>query len=57
LISAAFPAIAAVSSSLPFVFFGGMMVLQFVLVTLYLPETMGLTLESLGQTMETSTPQ
>jgi sugar porter (SP) family MFS transporter len=45
LVSALFPAIAAYSQSLPFVFFSVMMLLQFILVLWFLPETKGITLE------------
>jgi len=56
LISALFPAIAAVSSSLPFVFFSLMMGLQFFLVLRYLPETKGVSLEQLGRTLGNAPP-
>jgi sugar porter (SP) family MFS transporter len=45
LISQAFPPIAALSKSGPFVFFSAMMVLQLVLALRYLPETRGVALE------------
>ncbi len=45
LVAALFPAIAAYSQSLPFVFFSVMMLLQFILVLWFLPETKGITLE------------
>jgi len=51
LISALFPAIAALSSSIPFVFFGLMMLLQFLLVLWFLPETRGVALERMGSAM------
>jgi sugar porter (SP) family MFS transporter len=51
LISALFPAIAAMSSSIPFLFFSLMMVLQFILVLWFLPETKGVTLERMGHAM------
>jgi len=51
LISALFPAIAAWSAATPFVFFSLMMVLQFVLVLWFLPETKGVTLEHMGLAM------
>lgn len=47
LISMGFPAIAALSKSVPFAFFSAMMVLQLILTRLYLPETKGLSLERL----------
>jgi sugar porter (SP) family MFS transporter len=49
LISALFPAIAALSTSIPFVFFSLMMVLQFFLVLWFLPETKGVQLEQMGR--------
>jgi hypothetical protein len=51
LISALFPAIAALSSSIPFLFFSLMMVLQFILVLWFLPETKGVALERMGHAM------
>jgi sugar porter (SP) family MFS transporter len=45
LISAVFPALAAVSRSIPFAFFSLMMVLQFCLVLRFFPETKGVELE------------
>jgi sugar porter (SP) family MFS transporter len=51
LISAMFPAIAALSASIPFMFFSLMMVLQFVLVLWFLPETKGVALEQMASTM------
>jgi sugar porter (SP) family MFS transporter len=51
LISALFPAIAALSTSIPFVFFSLMMVLQFMLVLWFLPETKGVALERMGSAM------
>ena len=51
LISASFPAIAAFSSSIPFLFFGLMMVLQFMLVLWFMPETRGVQLERMGRAM------
>lgn len=51
LISLGFPAIAAVSKSVPFMFFGVMMVLQLVFALRYLPETRGATLERLEVAM------
>jgi sugar porter (SP) family MFS transporter len=49
LISALFPAIAALSTSIPFVFFSLMMVLQFFLVLWFLPETKGVQLEQMDR--------
>jgi sugar porter (SP) family MFS transporter len=46
-IAAAFPVIAALSVSLPFYFFAAMMLLQFVVVLSYFPETKGVPLEEL----------
>jgi sugar porter (SP) family MFS transporter len=54
LISALFPAIAALSTSIPFVFFSLMMALQFVLVLWFLPETRGVQLEQMGRAMYAS---
>lgn len=51
LISASFPAIAAMSSSIPFLFFSLMMVLQFILALWFLPETKGVALERMGHAM------
>jgi MFS family permease len=51
LISALFPAIAALSASIPFVFFSLMMALQFVLVLWFLPETRGVQLEQMADAM------
>ena len=44
-ISWIFPAVAAASGSLPFFFFGAMMVVQFFVVLMVYPETKGVTLE------------
>jgi len=46
-ISLVFPVMAAKSGGYPFVFFAAMMVLQFVVVLLFYPETKGLSLEEL----------
>jgi len=46
-ISFAFPAVAAWSKSIPFVFFAAMMVLQFFVVLFVYPETSGVTLEQM----------
>jgi sugar porter (SP) family MFS transporter len=51
LISAMFPAIASRSQSIPFLFFSLMMLLQFLLVRWFLPETKGVALERMGRTM------
>jgi sugar porter (SP) family MFS transporter len=51
LVSALFPAIAALSASIPFVFFSLMMALQFVLVLWFLPETRGVQLEQMAAAM------
>jgi sugar porter (SP) family MFS transporter len=52
-IAALFPAIAAYSRPAPFVFFSAMMLLQFVFVLVYLPETRGVALERMGQALGT----
>jgi len=46
-ISGTFPAMAAKSGGYPFVFFAAMMVLQFVVVLLFFPETKGVSLEEM----------
>jgi hypothetical protein len=46
-ISLLFPIIAAHSGGAPFLFFSGMMVLQFLVVWFFYPETKGTTLEEL----------
>jgi SP family arabinose:H+ symporter-like MFS transporter len=46
-ISFTFPVLAESSRSAPFVFFSGMMVLQFFVVLFFYPETKGLSLEAL----------
>lgn len=51
LISALFPAIAALSTSIPFLFFSLMMALQFVLVLWFLPETKGVPLERMQRAL------
>ncbi len=51
LISTAFPAVAALSRPLPFVFFSLLMALQFVLVLKYLPETKGVALEHMDHVL------
>jgi sugar porter (SP) family MFS transporter len=55
LISGLFPAIAALSTSIPFVFFSLMMALQFVLVLWFLPETRGVQLEQMAAAMGAAT--
>jgi MFS family permease len=47
LISGVFPALAAKSKSIPFVFFAAMMVLQFAVVLFTYPETKGVSLEEM----------
>ena len=47
IISAVFPAVAAYSKPVPFAFFAVMMVLQFVLVLRFFPETKGVALEDM----------
>lgn len=47
IISLVFPVMAARSGGYPFVFFAAMMVLQFIVVLLFYPETKGLSLEEL----------
>jgi SP family arabinose:H+ symporter-like MFS transporter len=48
-----FPVVAVHSASGPFIFFASMMVLQFVVVVKFFPETKGFTLEQLQQQLET----
>src|SRR5271156_6606498 len=47
IISALFPVVAKTSGAYPFVFFAAMMVLQFLVVLFFYPETKGLTLEAM----------
>ena len=47
LISGVFPLLAAASGSVPFVFFAAMMVVQFIVVAAFYPETKGYTLEEM----------
>ena len=47
LISALFPVVAKTSGAYPFVFFAAMMVIQFLVVMLFYPETKGFTLEEM----------
>jgi sugar porter (SP) family MFS transporter len=49
IISGIFPVIAASSGALPFAFFAAMMVVQFVVVLIWYPETKGHTLEEMQQ--------
>ncbi len=51
LISGIFPALAAWSRSVPFMFFAAMMVLQFIVVLAIYPETKGLSLEAMEKKM------
>ncbi|MGB7726859.1 MAG: sugar porter family MFS transporter [Candidatus Acidiferrum sp.] len=51
-ISLIFPVMAAKSGGYPFVFFAAMMVLQFVVVLLFYPETKGYSLEELQKRLE-----
>jgi sugar porter (SP) family MFS transporter len=53
-LSGFFPVVAVHSASGPFIFFASMMILQFVLVLRFFPETKGLTLEQLQQQLETA---
>jgi sugar porter (SP) family MFS transporter len=48
-----FPVVAVHSAAGPFIFFASMMILQFVLVLRFFPETKGLTLEQLQRQLET----
>jgi SP family arabinose:H+ symporter-like MFS transporter len=50
-ISLIFPLMAATSGAYPFVFFSVMMVVQFIVVSLFYPETKGLTLEEMQRKM------
>lgn len=52
LISAIFPVLAASSGAVPFVFFALMMVVQFIVVLLFYPETKGVTLEEMQRKLE-----
>jgi len=49
-----FPTIAAISGAIPFVFFAAMMVVQFVVVLLFYPETRGVSLEEMQKRLEGS---
>jgi len=52
LIAWTFPTIAAISGAIPFVFFAAMMVVQFVVVLVWYPETKGVSLEEMQRRME-----
>jgi hypothetical protein len=52
LIAQAFPMIAAYTQALPFAFFAACMVVQFVVVLAYFPETRGVELEKMDQALE-----
>ncbi|MBI1740646.1 MAG: MFS transporter, partial [Candidatus Koribacter versatilis] len=54
LISGVFPALAAKSKSIPFVFFAAMMVLQFAVVLFTYPETKGVSLEEMQKKLTTA---
>jgi len=54
ILSAAFPLIAAHSGAYPFIFFAAMMVLQFIVVTLFFPETKQVSLEKLQEQLATN---
>jgi hypothetical protein len=51
LIASAFPVIAAYSKGLPFVVFAGAMLVQFFVVLKFFPETKGITLEDMEQSI------
>jgi SP family arabinose:H+ symporter-like MFS transporter len=51
-ISGVFPLMAATSGAYPFMFFSAMMVVQFVVVLLFYPETKGVSLEAMQKKME-----
>ena len=55
-ISRYFPMVAAVTTALPFAFFAGCMVLQFIVVWLLFPETKRATLETLSAALESTAP-
>jgi hypothetical protein len=52
LIAQAFPMIAAHTQALPFAFFAACMVVQFVVVLAYFPETRGVELEKMGKALD-----
>ena len=53
ILSTFFPVVAQHSAAGPFIFFASMMVLQFIVVTRFFPETKGFTLEQLQARLET----
>ncbi|WBO22226.1 sugar porter family MFS transporter [Sphingomonas abietis] len=53
-IAAIFPTVAAMSASLPFLFFAVMMAVQFVVVLVYFPETKGVPLEEMEKKLGVS---
>ncbi len=55
-ISRYFPVVAAVTTALPFAFFAGCMVLQFIVVWALFPETKRATLESLSESLDEVVP-
>ena len=52
MIAQAFPMIAAYTQALPFAFFAACMVVQFIVVLVYFPETRGVELEKMDQALE-----
>jgi hypothetical protein len=52
IIAGIFPVVARHSSGAPFLFFAAMMVLQFVVVLAFFPETKGVSLENMDARME-----
>jgi len=56
IISAVFPAVAALSRPAPFAFFALMMLLQLVLVVRFFPETRGVSLEEMQQALAARSP-
>lgn len=52
IISAVFPVLASYSRPLPFAFFAAMMVVQFIVVSVWYPETKGVTLEEMQKKLE-----
>jgi hypothetical protein len=53
-ISWSFPIVAAASKGAPFIFFAGMMALQFVIVLLFYPETKNISLEEMQKRFKIS---
>ena len=51
IISGVFPYVAAISRPAPFAFFAAMMVVQFVVVLMFFPETKGVTLEAMEKNL------